>query len=355
MLTDLAGPLLRDAERERGKSRFKQARRLFVRAAARATDAAVLAQAWQGAADCARLLGDFPASVRDYGLALAAAPRKDGSLRADLACGRALAWRGAGEPRKALRGLNATLKAYRKLKDTQGQAFCLWALGGAWRIAGDLRKALACLKLAEKAYQRLGQDEGLAYVHCALGGVHRMLGDAGLSLNYYRSANASMRRRRDVFGIAYSFCGLGNAARMRGDLATALAFFRKAEGVYARIGDRVSFAYTLWSLATTYKAQGVLPKAAATFKRAGTLFVATGDRRGLAYVALGFAELAALRGQPTQALRKLSDAARLARGFAWETRHVRAMGALLKGRPATSAYAGSGSIFKPASLPVHWP
>jgi len=354
MTDTLSATLLRKAEKERGKSGFKPARRLFLRAARAAQHPLLLAQAWQGAADCARLLGDFPASVHDYGLALKAAPPKDKALRTDLACGEALAWRGAGEPKKALRGLAAALTSYTNLGDFQGQAFCHWALGGAWRIAGDLPKALAALTSAEKAYRRLKQPEGLAYVHCALGGVQRMLGNESLSLAYYQNANQAMRLRKDLFGTAYSYCGLGNAARMRGDLDTALKFFTKAERVYARIGDRVSFAYTLWSMATTYKLQGLDGKASAAFKKSEKLFTATGDRRGLAYVALGFSELEALRGKNKLSLNKLSQAAQLARGFAWETRHVRALSAIVRERPST-AYARSGSRFKPSSLPVNWP
>src|SRR5665213_1188989 len=234
MTDTLSATLLRKAEKERGKSGFKPARRLFLRAARAAQHPLLLAQAWQGAADCARLLGDFPASVHDYGLALKAAPPKDKALRTDLACGEALAWRGAGEPKKALRGLAAALTSYTNLGDFQGQAFCHWALGGAWRIAGDLPKALAALTSAEKAYRRLKQPQGLAYV------------------------------------------------------------------------------------------------------------------------ALGFSELEALRGKNKLSLNKLSQAAQLARGFAWETRHVRALSAIVRERPST-AYARSGSRFKPSSLPVNWP
>lgn len=349
--------LLRGAERERRASRFKQAGRLFERAAAGSTNPVLRVQAWSGAADCARLLGDFPAALADYGRALKVAPRDDAALRADLGCGLALALRGAGEPLKAVRGLKTALAAYVRLNDAQGQAFCLWALGGAWRIAGRLPEALACLKQAEKAHQKLGDEEGLSYTYCALGGVHRMRGHLELSRAYYTKANTSMRQRRDLFGTAYSFCGLGNAARMLGDLKTAHGFFARAERAYARIGDRVSYAYTIWSMATAYKTSGETRRARSGFLRARALFCSTKDRRGLAYVFLGLAELTLMEGRPGAARALLKDASQLARGFAWEARHVRALKAILEGRPdmAGEAYADSGSRFRPGALPIAWP
>ncbi|MGH7441214.1 MAG: tetratricopeptide repeat protein, partial [bacterium] len=146
--------LLKRAERKRESSRFRESRTLFKQAARQ--NGPERAQALHGAADCARLLGDFPGALADYGLALKSAPPGDVSLRADLACGQALAWRGAGEPQRALRGLKRAQTAYEGLRDAPGRAFCLWALGGAWRIAGDLPQALKCLKRAEGAYRRLG-------------------------------------------------------------------------------------------------------------------------------------------------------------------------------------------------------
>jgi tetratricopeptide (TPR) repeat protein len=349
--------VLSAAERERGRSRFRQARTLFGKAAAASAGLPERAQALQGVADCSRLLGDFPESLQAYRAALKAAPRADAALKADLLCGHALALRGAGKPKPALSGLRKARAAYARLKDPEGEAFCLWALGGTLRIAGELPAGLAELKKARKAWERLGGGEGLAYVHCALGGVYRMLDRPAESLAHYSAANAAMRERKDVFGTAYSYCGLGNAARMRGDLPEALAYFRRAEKVYARIGDRVSFAYTLWSLATAYKLQGRLTEALKAFRRADALFVSTGDRRGRAYVALGYAEIAALQGKRAESPGRLKEARSFARGFAWEARHVRALEALIHGRPADAraAYASSGSRFRPQNLPVNWP
>lgn len=349
--------LIEQAEAQRARSRFKTARALFLKAAPAATTAAGRAQALQGAADCARLLGDFPAALTHYARALEVAPRTDGAFLADLTCGRSLAYRASGRPALALKGLQGALKRYRARKDPAGVAFCLWALGGTHRIAGDLPAARRQLLAAEKAYAKLGDDEGAAYVACALGGVHRMLGLHELGARYYQRASALMRARQDAFGIAYSCCGLGNAARMRDELGAALALFRRAEKGYARIGDSVSYAYTLWSLGQTHKLRGDFGLARTALAHAEALFKRTGDGRGLAYVQQAYAEMEALQGRTAAALKRLKASAPLVKPYAWEARHHRALAALLTGQPAQAAlaYRGSGSNFCPQSLPVNWP
>lgn len=349
--------LIDQAEAQRARSRFKAARALFLKAATAAPDATGRAQALQGAADCARLLGDFPAALKDYAQARGLAPRADGAFLADLACGQSLALRASGRPALALKGLKGALKRYRALKDPAGVAFCLWALGGTYRISGDLKAARSHLLAAEKAYARLGDGEGAGYVDCALGGVHRMLGLHAQGARYYQRASGLMRARRDAFGIAYSCCGLGNAARMRGDLTAALAHFKRAEKGYARIGDIVSYAYTLWSLGQTYKLQDDFAAARRALAKAEALFKRTGDGRGRAYVQQAYAEMEALEGRPRAALKRLKASAPLTKAYAWEARHQRALAALIGGRPwdAARAYAGSGSAFQPRGLPVNWP
>jgi tetratricopeptide (TPR) repeat protein len=349
--------LIQQAEARRARSQFKTAQAAFLKAVKAAPGPDAQAQAWQGVADCARLLGNFPGALLAYGAALKLAPAGDRAFRADLWCGQALAQRASGKPAEALKGLDQALAAYRGLKDAEGQAFCHWALGGTLRIAGDLLAARKHLLLAEKAFAKLGQAEGASYVDCALGGVNRMLGRRAENQRYYARASARMRVRQDPFGIAYSWCGLGNVARMDGDLAAALKHFRKAETGYARIGDKVSYAYTLWSLGTTFKLMERFPEARRALAKADGLFRRTKDGRGQAYVQQALAEIEALEGHPAKGLARLKRGVALVRPYAWEARHHRALTALLQGKPlaAERAYRGSGSSFKPSSLPVNWP
>jgi tetratricopeptide (TPR) repeat protein len=349
--------LIQQAEARRARSQFKTAQAAFLKAVQAAPDSDTGAQAWQGVADCARLLGNFPGALLGYGAALKLAPPKDLAFKADLWCGQALAQRASGKPALALKGLKQALAAYVKLKDADGQAFCHWALGGTLRIAGDLLAARKHLLLAEKAFAQLDQAEGASYVDCALGGVHRMLGLHDENKRYYARASARMRVRQDPFGIAYSWCGLGNVARMNGDLFIALKNFRKAEKGYAKIGDKVSYAYTLWSLGTTFKLMERFGEARKALAKADALFKLTKDGRGQAYVQQALAEIEALEGDPARGLARLKRSAPLTKPYAWEARHHLALTALLQGQPvkAKKAYQSSGSSFQPMSLPVNWP
>ena len=349
--------LIQQAEARRARSQFKAAQAAFLKAVKAAPSPSEEAQAWQGVADCARLLGNFPGALLAYGAALKSAPAKDLAFRADLWCGQALAQRASGRPSEALRGLAKALAAYAKLKDAEGQAFCHWALGGTLRIAGDLVRARKELLLAEKAYAKSGDAEGASYVDCALGGVHRMLGLNAENQRYYTRASVRMRVRQDPFGIAYSWCGLGNVARMQGDLAGALRHFKKAEKGYAKIGDRVSYAYTLWSLGTTYKLLERHAEARKALAKADKLFRLTKDGRGQAYVQQALAEMEGLEGRAKAGLARLKRSAGLTKPYVWEARHHKALTALLQGRPdlAEKAYQSSASKFRPHSLPVNWP
>ena len=349
--------LIQQAEARRARSQFKTAQAAFLKAVKAAPDTSDQAQAWQGVADCARLLGNFPGALLAYGAALKQMPARDLAFKADLWCGQALAQRASGKPAQALKGLKQALSAYLKLKDPEGQAFCRWALGGTLRISGDLPAARRQLLVAEKAYAKLDQAEGASYVDCALGGVHRMLGRHAENKRYYTRASARMRVRQDPFGIAYSWCGLGNVARMDGDLPGALAHFRKAEKGYAKIGDKVSYAYTLWSLGTTFKLMERFGEARKALAKADALFKLTKDGRGQAYVQQALAEIEALEGHVDKGLARLKRSAHLTKPYVWEARHHVALTALLQGQPqkAKKAYQSSGSSFQPISLPVNWP
>jgi tetratricopeptide (TPR) repeat protein len=350
--------LLSRANQARSRSQFSSARRLF-KAAIIATrqDPELRLEAWQGAGDCSRLLGDFKESMKAYRAALALAHRDDRSTHADLTAGLGLAYRGAGQPKLAVRHLQKAQLEFKRLHDLTGLAFCAWALGGAWRIAGDPLRGLAELNDAWKLYKGLRDPEGLSYTACALGGVNRMLGRWKESRRWYSDANKRMAARKDAFGIAYSFCGLGNACRMEGDFKGALGYFKKAEVRYAKIGDKVSYAYTLWSLATTQKLLWQGKAALASLAKADKLFQATGDERGRAYAALTRAEIYFLQRKNAQATRELQQAQRSSKDFDWERRHVTALYALMQGKvgAAKQAYSKSGSAFAPASFPISWP
>src|SRR4051812_23419074 len=103
------------AEAAREASNFKLARRYFLLAA---KQPGLALPAWQGVADCSRLLGDFKPALAAYAKALKAA---DPQEKADLIAGQGLAYRGLGQPKAALRALSLASAAYARRRDLSGQ------------------------------------------------------------------------------------------------------------------------------------------------------------------------------------------------------------------------------------------
>ncbi len=198
-----------------------------------------------GLADMERIQGYFPQALRHYQKAIQWLENKDREAYWDAQAGWAPAARASAVRSRNLAVLQKALKAYRKQKDEQGEAFARWALGGTLRPPVSMKEGKQQLQTALRMFKRLKNGEGTAYTCCALGGIHRMLGHYGESGKFYREANRRMRGLEDTFGIAYSYCGLGNVERLAGRFQRALPFYQNAEQPYGAIGDRVSYAYTL--------------------------------------------------------------------------------------------------------------
>ena len=349
--------LFEKAEKARQASRFRAAQIIYEKLIRiPSLSPPEKAEALLGLADVERIQGEFQRSIQNYLKASRILEKSDRETYWDAQVGWALAARACGRPKEALAILQKALTAYQKQKDSQGEAFTQWALGGTLRIAGKMKDGLKELQTALKMFKSLKNDEGIAYTSCALGGIFRMLGRYDDSGKFYKKANHLMRLRKDTFGIAYSYCGLGNVERMAGSFKQALPFYKKAEKLYGTIGDRVSYAYTLWSIGTTYKMLGDYSPAWSAFQKADGLFKKTGDTRGRIYSLLGFAEIGFLRGRRSKGLKFWRQAKNIGNksDYAWERLHVKA---LRGGQVAdlASRYKKAGSFFHPNSFPVNWP
>jgi tetratricopeptide (TPR) repeat protein len=381
--------LLTRAEKARDSSRFAEAEGIFRKLLVHPSlDKSDKAQALLGLADMERIQGYFSGALQHYQKASQLLKKENQEAYWDAQVGWALAARACGRPKEALAILKKALAAYRRQRDSQGEAFTHWALGGTLRIAGQMNEGLKELQTALKMFKSLKDDEGISYICCALGGIFRMLGRYAESGKFYREANRRMRRREDTFGIAYSYCGLGNVERMAGRFKQALPFYRKAEKLYGTIGDRVSYAYTLWSIGTTHKMLGQYAQAHWAFYKADNLFKKTGDTRGRIYTLLGFAEIEHLKNRFHKSLlnywrpaEKLADK----NDFLWERLHVKTFLPMTLWEPMKSLaqtigpkslgprkkkfeaihqsvllkrkkeYQKLGSEFYPQSIPVNWP
>lgn len=260
--------------------------------------------------DCCRMLGLFEEAKKAYEEAMSIAMQGEGDELevADTLVGLGLAQRGLGEIGEAKRNLLKALELYQDNDDPEGEAFCLWALGGLLRAEGELLKAKEAFEDAVFIFEQLGDNKGKAYCYCGLGGLSRVMGRYEESSYYYETANQLFQTHGDVFGMAYSYCGIGNAYRVKEKYEEALQYFDKATVLYNEIGDKVSFAWTVWSKANTYKMIFDLEKGEKELAKAKGLFEETKDKRGLILCKLNQVEILKLKGEHGKAITLLKEA-----------------------------------------------
>lgn len=275
-------------------------------------------------ADMCRQREAFREALRWYGVAKQCAERsKNSRLLLDAASGTAMAWRGLGRYATSLSAFSTLLSAYRRLKDQEGEAYVLWAMGTTERFAGRLAAADRHLAEAVRLYIRLRDASGLAYARCGWGGTLRMKGEAARSRALYAQGYRYFSKVGDRFGMAYASCGQGNALRMLGRLSDALPFMKRAERHYRRLRLAGPLGFVLWSRAMLETERSAWNEATRFLSEAEAAFQRAGDPRGLVYVILGRGELARARQKP--AFLYYQRAANRARrlGLLFEEAHAR--------------------------------
>ncbi len=307
--------------------------------------------------DTCRMTGDFTEAVAHYEIAVKLADAMDKEASIDASVGLALSKRALGFWKESLLLLKKAESFYKKNKDSEGQAFTLWAKAGALRIKGDIPQAYESFTEARKLFKALGDTSGEGYCLCGMGGTARVLGRPARSKEHYTKANQVFRDIKDTFGTAYSHCGLGNALRMQGDHDAAREQFVRASQLYVRIGDTVSYAYTLWSLAKAHVMTGHSVLAYKYVKEARSLFKKTADPRGIIYCKISIAEINALRGNKVRATTLISEAVKEAKewGFAVEGCHAHAADAILNSSGPVGCYKKLGIKHSYKSFPMNIP
>jgi tetratricopeptide (TPR) repeat protein len=292
--SQLLDNILRDAEKMREKSLYRESLKLFTKALrgyVKMNDTEGIIRCMLSLGDICRMVGDFTIAAESYLNAIEHARDIGSPVHvADAQAGLGLSLRAQGRWKEALQYIRAE--------------------AGALRIQGDIPETVRTFYSAYMLFKSLKDTRGTGYCLCGLGGASRIAGASADSLQYYMAANRIFASVKDRFGKAYSYCGIGNAYRMRNDFHNAFAYFSKATRLYEKIGDRVSYAYTLWGLSTAYKMTGNYKKAAGYLTNAMQLFRKTKDPRGIIYCKLGFGEIAFLSGKKALAKKYLSDADR---------------------------------------------
>jgi len=148
----------------------------------------------------------------------------------------------------AVRRLEAALRLYRELSDTQGEASSLQVLGSVAREQGRYARAIQLheesLALAEAAGDRWAVASAHSYLGfvCWLQGeFERATGECTVALHIFRELG-------DVEGIAWSLLSLGTVARQRGAGEQAAALLRESRSLAEQIGFREGIAWSLEQL-----------------------------------------------------------------------------------------------------------
>lgn len=283
------------AERLRGRGYFSRAESLY---RGLISSAPFRSESLLALASIARSLGRV-SQARVFLARLAVLPESRlGEFRERVSLEKALIDRAAGRYPAALKALSRHLARFRREGDKAGQAFVLWASGGARRFAGDLkgseRDFCASLSAARAAKDAAGQ----AYALFGLGGVTRIAGRLKDAERFYAEAGRRLAKTDDVFGKAYARCGLANALRRQGRIAEARKLYAVAHKLYSALDDEVDLAYVLWGQGQCALTEGRLFEARRLFIKGLKFFRAGNEERGIALSLMSLSQLAHAQGRP---------------------------------------------------------
>ncbi len=232
------------------------------------------------------------------------------SDKAEAYAARGLVERGLERYEEAIKWLKKARAFYRRLTDLQGEAYCLWGLGGCERFRGKPANAVRYFQKAQRKFLTAGNRQGWVYSAFGLAGALRALGKTKDSLRTYQATWQTCRREHDTFGTAYGLCGMAHAYRKLSEkekgvrplfrLRKAERWYGESGRLYKKIGDLSSVGYTEWGVGKINQLKGNVDTAKPRFIRAEKDFRLAKDTRGLALARLGLAQLS---GSPTEGKR----------------------------------------------------
>ncbi|MCP4654191.1 MAG: tetratricopeptide repeat protein [bacterium] len=190
-----------------------------------------------------------------------------------------------------------------------------WYLLGRYAIqAGDSRRAVDdYLVQALIGQKRLRNEQGEAEVLNALGVGYSRLGELDQAADNYRQAAAIRRRLDDRRGLATTLHNLALIDLARADYEAAESSFQEALGIHDELGDRAGIAKVNNALGTMAEERGRYPEALELYRSALAVRKELGDEWALAesYTNIGYANY--LLGEYDDAVLYLDRALELVR------------------------------------------
>jgi len=213
-----------------------------------------------------------------------------------------------GEPARAFALAELALEGFQAVGDQRGRAHLLFVLGMAARFGGQLDEAARRYQEALESARPAGPTWVVCSSLVELGSLAALAGADGRADELHAEAATLARRTGLRRGTAHVSNEMGLVARARGRPEQALPLHRQALAIHrALVPTRVP--RTLGQLGCTEARLGQLEAAQAHLREAAGLALATPQPPTAALVLVGFAWVAAGRGDPELAARLLGAAA----------------------------------------------
>src|SRR6516164_9500853 len=207
----------------------------------------------------------------------------------------------------AVRRLEAALRLYRELSDTQGEASALQVLGSVAREQGRYARAIQLHEESLAIAEATGDRWAVASAHSYLGFVCWLQGEFERATGECTVALHIFRELGDVEGIAWSLLSLGTVARQRGAGEQAAALLRESRSLAEQTGFREGIAWSLEQLGLLAADRGD-PAAAVMLRTSLEIHHDLRDRWRTCSVLEDLAAIALADGNAEQAARLLAAA-----------------------------------------------
>jgi predicted ATPase/DNA-binding SARP family transcriptional activator len=205
-----------------------------------------------------------------------------------------------GPPEEAEAFARRAVERFREIDEQGGVATTLFSLANVTRARGDLELAARHYEEALAAARAEGPQWTLAALLIELGGLAAILGDDARAAALHAEAATRIRRAGQRRGLSYLYNEMGAVARLRGDLERARQLHQEALGIVREIVGW-SVPHTLAQLACAEARLGALDGAEAHLREAATLVLAIPQPATAALLLVGFALVAAGRGDVERA------------------------------------------------------
>lgn len=191
--------------------------------------------------------------------------------------GLALAYIAKGEIEQALAYLEESLKIFREVGDTRGEALGLRVKGSIYQDKGDEKRALESFDRAAEIFGELGDRQFEAASLKDAGTAYASLGKADEASRYLEKALQISRSVDDRRQEAYI---LGLIGFLTNTADKAIGYFTQALAIFRDIDDHLGQALALKMIGLLCRDMGDLEKALESLEQALLIFQALGSNQG---------------------------------------------------------------------------